>query len=214
MAESKLIKFNFKTRTIKDEAGNPIGKGKKQPSVEVAIPMPTAEEIIVFLRSNAYQKEAALVLDAVAGLIISQAREQFDEVIESFGDDLEKEVNAAMLDFSKLNLEYIASIPPAQRGAVAISDEEWATFFEDYLPVMVAATGKEEKKIKNHIDLFKKPQKIKANKPVLQALVEQLDIYMASSQALEDTGVCASRIRDKLDRWFKEPEKAITLDVL
>ncbi len=214
MAESKVVKFNFKTRSIKDEAGNVIGKSKKQPSVEVAIPMPTAEEISGYLMSDYHPKESALILDAVAGLIINQAREQFDEAIEGFGDDLEKEVSAAMLDFSKLNLEYIASIPPAQRGAVAISDEEWTFFFEDYVPTMVAATGKEEKKIKNHIELFKKPQKIRANKPVLQALIEQLDIYLTSTNALEDTSMCATRIRDKFQRWYDEPEKAITLDVL
>lgn len=214
MAESKLTKFNFKTRQIKDENGNPIGVAKKQPSVEVALPVPSAEDIITYLSSDSYQKEAALILDAVASLIISQARSQFDDAIESFGDDLDKEVSAAVLNFDRLNLEYIASIPPAQRGASAISDEEWATFFEDYMPVMIAATGKDEKRIKNQVDLFKKPQKIKANKPILTALVDQLDIYLVSSKALDDTGPCAIRLRDKFARWAAEPEKAITLDSL
>jgi len=214
MAESKAIKFNFKTRNIVDDAGNVIGKGKKQPSVEVALPLLTAQEVVNYLVDETKVKEQALILDAVSGIIISQAREQFNDIIESFGDDPEKEVSAAMLDFTKLNLEYIASIPPSQRGAAAISDEEWTTFFEDYLPVMVAATGKEEKKIKNHIEFFKKPQKVRNNKPVLHALVEQLDIYMASSNALEDTAAAAGRIRDKFQRWYDEPEKAITLDLL
>ena len=93
-------------------------------------------------------------------------------------------------------------------------NEEWATFFEDYMPVMVAATGKDEKRIKNQVDLFKKPQKIKANKPILAALVDQLDIYLVYSKALDDTGPCAIRLRDKFARWAAEPEKAITLDSL
>ena len=214
MADSKPVKFNFKTRNITDDAGNVIGKGKKQPSVEVALPILAAEDVIAYMSDDSKTKEQALILDAVAGIIIGQAREQFNDIIESFGDDMEKEVSASMLDFSKLNLEYIASIPPAQRGATAISDEEWATFFEDYLPVMVAATGKEDKKIKNHIEFFKKPQKVRTNKPVLHALIEQLDIYMASSNALEDTAAAAGRIRDKFQRWYDEPEKAITLDLL
>ena len=86
--------------------------------------------------------------------------------------------------------------------------------FEDYLVVMVAATGKTEDRIKNHINLFKKPQKAKANKEVLKVLVDQLDIYLASSGNLEDTGTCAVRIRDRFNKWISEPEKAANLDLL
>ena len=214
MAIAKTVKFNFKTRTIRDEAGNPIGKSKKQPSVEVAMPMLVAEDVAAYLGDESKLKEQALIVEAVNAILLAQARDQFDEVIEGFGDDANKEVSAEMLDFGKLTLEYIASIPPAQRGATPISDEEWQAFFEDYMPVMVAATGKPEARIKNHIDLFKKPQKIRSNKEVLAALVEQLDIYMSASQAVEDTGLCAQRLHDKFDRWATEPEKTISLDIL
>ena len=79
---------------------------------------------------------------------------------------------------------------------------------------MVVATGKAEDKIKNHINLFKKPAKAKSNKPVLEVLVDQLDIYMASSANLEETGTCAARISEKFKRWIDEPEKAVNLDLL
>lgn len=214
MAESKTVKFNFKTRSIRDEAGNVIGKSKKQPSVEVAMPMLTAQDLVNYLTNTEKLKEISLIVEAANGILVSQAREQFDEIIEGFGDDTSKEVTASMLDFTKLTLEYIASIPPTQRGAAAISEEEWMAFFEDYAPVMVAATGKPIERIKNHIDLFKKPQKIRSNKDVLKALVEQLDIYMSQSAAIEDTGACAQRMRDKFERWANEPEKTISLDIL
>jgi hypothetical protein len=38
MTQATTIKFNFKSRAIKDENGNTIGRTKKQPSVEAAIP--------------------------------------------------------------------------------------------------------------------------------------------------------------------------------
>ena len=213
MPATKTVKFNFKSRTIRDEAGNAIGKSKKQPSLEVALPLPTADEVASFL-VNPESKEAQLILDAVARLYIDGAREQFDEVIESFGEDDSKTVSADALDYSKLTLEYIASIPPTQRGAAALSEEDFENFFTDYLAVMVAATGKDATKITNHINLFKKPTKAKANKEVLTVLVDQLDIYMAASANIEETGVVASRIRDKYQRWIDAPEVTMSLDLL
>ena len=213
MPTTKTQKFNFKSRSIRDEAGNVIGKSKKQPSIEVALPLLTADEIAAYL-GTPETKEAMLIVDAVARLYIDNAREQFDEVIESFGDDQEKEVSAAHLDYAKLTLEYIASIPPTQRGAAALTEEDFAAFFEDYLAVMVAATGKEAVKITNHINLFKKPTKAKANKDVLALLIENLDIYMASSANMEENGLVANRIRDKFDRWMKADEPAMNLDLL
>lgn len=213
MPIAKKFKFNFKTRTIRDENGNAIGKSKKQPSVECEVPALSVDEIIAYLQQGD-TKEAALITDAVARIIIDAARDQFDEVIESFGDDESKEVSASMLDYEKLTLEYVASIPPTQRASSAISDEDWEAFFTDYLAVMVAATGKTEDRIKNHINLFKKPAKAKSNREVLAVLVDQLNIYLASSANLDDTGNCAARILDKFTRWATEPEKAVNLDLL
>lgn len=213
MPTTKTIKFNFKSRSIRDEAGNLIGKTKKQPSLEVALPLLDAGEVSAYL-ANGDSKEAQLVLNAVAQLFIDGAREQFDEVIEAFGEDESKTISADVLDYSKLTLEYIASLPPTQRGAAALTEEDFETFFTDYLAVMVAATGKEQAKITNHINLFKKPTKAKANKEVLAVLVDQLDIYIAASANLEETGVAAQRIRDKFQRWIDTPEPTMSLDLL
>lgn len=213
MPTTKTVKFNFKSRSIRDEAGNVIGKSKKQPSVEAALPILTADEIAAYL-ADASTKEAQLICDAVAQLYVANARDQFDEVIEAFGDDDSKEVAASMLDYSKLTLEHIASIPPTQRGAVALTEDDFVAFYEDYLQVMVAATGKEAVKITNHINLFKKPTKAKANKDVLALLIENLDIYMSSSANMEENGLVANRIRDKFDRWLNAEEPAMNLDLL
>ena len=212
MPVAQTYKFNFKSRRITDENGNEIGRTKKQPSLTVDLPGPSIDEVIAMLQAGG--AEAVLLMTQIGDTIYQAARGQFDEVIEQFGDDDSKEVTADMLNYDQLSISYLANLPPSSRGVQAISDEEWQAFFEDYLAVMVAATGKTEDRIKNHINLFKKPQKAKANKEVLKVLVDQLDIYLASSGNLEDTGTCAVRIRDRFNKWIAEPEKAANLDLL
>jgi hypothetical protein len=212
MPVAQTYKFNFKSRRITDEAGNEIGRTKKQPSLTVDLPVPSTDEVIAMLQSGG--AEAVLLMTQIGDTIYQAARGQFDEVIEQFGDDDSKEVTADMLNYDQLSISYLANLPPSSRGVQAVSDEEWQAFFEDYLAVMVAATGKTEDRIKNHINLFKRPQKAKANKEVLKVLVDQLDIYLASSGNLEDTGTCAVRIRDRFNKWISEPEKAANLDLL
>lgn len=206
-------KFNFKSRKITNEAGEEIGRTKKQESVIATLPVPSSEEIINYL-SQPDSAVAKLIRDAVSRIVVDAARDQFDEVIDGFGDDASKSVTAGHLDYDKLTLDFISTIPPSQRGGTALTDDDWKSFFEDYLAVMVQVTGKEEKRIKNHIDLFKKPQKAKSAKDVLQVLIDQLDIYMASSANLEDTAVCAERLRNRFDKWLTEPEKTIDKDLL
>lgn len=212
MPVAQTYKFNFKSRRITDESGNEIGRTKKQPSLTVDLPVPSTDEVIAMLQFGG--TEAVLLMTQIGDTIYQAARGQFDEIIEQFGDDDSKEVTADMLNYDQLSISYLANLPPSSRGVQAISDEEWQAFFEDYLAVMVAATGKTEDRIKNHINLFKKPQKAKANKEVLKVLVDQLDIYLASSGNLEDTGICAVRIRDRFNKWIAEPEKAANLDLL
>ena len=212
MPVAQSYRFNFKSRRITDEAGNEIGRTKKQPSLTVDLPVPSTDEVIAMLQAGG--AEAVLLMTQIGDIVYQAARGQFDEIIEQFGDDDSKEVTADMLNYDQLSISYLANLPPASRGVQAISDEEWQAFFEDYLAVMVAATGKTEDRIKNHINLFKKPQKAKANKEVLKVLVDQLDIYLASSGNLEDTGTCAVRIRDRFNKWISEPEKAANLDLL
>jgi hypothetical protein len=177
------------------------------------MPIPAADEIISYL-AVPDSAVAKLISDAVAQVVINAARDQFDEVIESFGDDDSKEVSVNMLDYDKLSLEYIASIPPTQRGSSALTEDDWNNFFADYLAVMVQATGKEETRIKHHIELFKRPQKAKANKEVMAVLLDQLEIYNAASANLEETGACVERISNKFTKWMTEPDAAANVDLL
>lgn len=198
---SQEFKFNFKRRVTKDEAGNVIGTSKKQPSLVVALPVMTAEGVIQALTSGG--KEAELVLSQINDVFYQAARAQFDDAIENFTDP-DQEVNAGMLDFDKLDITFLANLPPSTRGASAITEDEWKFFFDDYLAVMVAATGKEEKRIANQIEHFKKPQRIRVNAKVLEVLLDQLAIYVTKTAALDDTGTCAERLIAKFTKWVAD----------
>jgi hypothetical protein len=201
-------KFTFKQRTIKDENGKEIGKAKKQPALVANLPQPTKTTIAQVLQSEdpAYAKLSQLFLDTIHGIVRDQAKSQLDEVIEGFGMD-DKTVTADNLDYDKLDLIYIANLEPAQRGARAITEEEFNTFFEDYANVMVVATGKPLEKIKNHIEIFRKPARVRNAKEMLQVLLMQLDLYITKTAALEDTGEVATRLRARFAKWLEEEEK-------
>lgn len=222
MTATIQTKFNFRARAITDAEGKELGKTKKQPSFIAAIPVPTVEEIMTLLQlpnevvpakkegeetTEVVPKVKQLVLDAIYDIIRDQAKNQLDEVIDQFGSDDTKTVSVSDLNYDALSLEYIANLPPSQRGARAIPEEDWVTFFADYLHVMVAATGKPEKKIANHIELYKKPTKVKQNKEALAVLIQQLDIYTATATNIEENAECVSRIRGKFDKWLKEDDK-------
>ena len=198
---SQEFKFNFKRRIVKDEQGNKISESKKQPSLVICLPVLSATGIIEALTQGG--KEAEVIVSAVSDIFYQAARAQFDDAIENFADP-DQEVSPAALDFDKLNLTYLANLPPSSRGASAVTEEEWKFFFEDYLAVMVAATGKEEKRIQNQIEHFKKPQRVKVNAKVLEVLVDQLSIYVTKTAALEDTGTCAERLLTKFNKWIAD----------
>ena len=125
--DTKLHKFNFRTKVLRDEQGNKIGEGKKQPSIEATLPIYTAEELVAILQGED-AKQIKLITDAVFGLLVDEARSQFEAAQEEFISD-EQQLSVANLDFSKLNLAYIASLTESKRGAAAISEAEWEAFY-------------------------------------------------------------------------------------
>lgn len=196
---NKTFKFNFKKRTIKDENGQTIGEIAKKPSIEVALPVLSAQGVIDAISAGG--KEAEVILDAVNFIFYQAARQQFDDVIENMAN-ADDEVKSSDLNFDKLQLSFLANLPPATRGGAAISEDEWNFFFQDYLAVMVAATGKEERRIANQIEHFKKPNRCKANQAVLEVLVDQLSIYVSKSANIEDTAQAAERLLGKFQGWI------------
>jgi hypothetical protein len=200
------VKFNFKQRTVKGENGAPDKKLKKQNSVTASLPNFTADYLAALFSDTSEEtaKARSLVLDYANEMFKEQAKSQFEDVIEGFGEDETQQVSAQHLNYDKLTLEFISNLPPAQRGRASISDEEWNTLYKDYIQVMLAATGKDIVRLNKHLDIFKKPTKVKSQPEAMAVMIDQLDIYLAHSELLEDTGVAAKRLRDKFDAWSKE----------
>jgi len=203
----QTFRFNFKTRVLRDEAGNEIGRSRKQPSLDVALPVLSEDDVIRYLASPD-TPAAKLLMGQINDLIYSAARRQFDDIIESFGDS-DAEINAGMLDVSKLAVDHLASIPAAQRGVSAITDEEWEFFYADYIATLVPATGKTEAVLQNHISVFKKPMRYKSARPILDTLCNDLNVYIMKSTALDDTGVCAQRLLTKFQRWLADIDQPL-----
>jgi len=209
---TKTFTFHFKKRTVKDETGAVIGEIAKKPSIVVDLPVLSAEGIATILL-NGPSKETEVILDAVNFMFYQAARQQFDDVIESL-PNADDEVKASDLNFDRLQLSYLANLPPATRGGSSISEEEWAFFYKDYLAVMIAATGKEERRINNHIEHFKKPNRCRANQAVLEVLIDQLSIYISKSSNIEDTAPAAERLLGKFQSWVAQLAVANDPDAL
>lgn len=207
------MKFNFKTRALRDDNGKEIGRTKKQPSIVTVLPVPSHDTVAGFLMEPS-SKESILIMDAIKDVIYTAARNQFDEMIDSFEGDDSRTVSASMLNYELLDISYIANLPPSTRTSSVPAEDDFKAFFADYLAVMVPATGKEEAKIKRHLDHFSKPQRVKAAKDVLNLLVGQLDMYLSATPNIEDHAATAAYIRNKFDKWAKEPEKVVSVDLL
>jgi len=209
--QAQPFKFNFKKRVIKDESGAVIGEVKKKPSVEVNLPVLDSAGVVEALSLGG--KETELILSAVNDIFYQAARAQFDDIIENMSDP-DGEVSANMLDFDKLTIQYVANLPKAARGVSALTDDDWNNFYADYLQVMIAATGKEETRINNHIELFKTPTRVRARAKSMEILIDQLSIYTAKTPNLEDNATCAERLLTKFTKWLADLEASTDPEAL
>lgn len=213
--------FNFKQRSLRDESGKEIEKLPKQPSVSAPIPVPTAEAIVAILsqpdtitvaEEGKEPKEVpnqlkAMVMDSIYQIVFAQAKSHLDSAIDSFGSDKSKTVNASFIDYDKLSLEYIVSIPPARRGAIPVTDEEWTELFTDYINVMLQITTKPKTALEKHVEIFKNLRKYRTRKDVLGLLSEQLAAYASATENLDSVATAYERLADNVDKFLKEDDK-------
>lgn len=185
------VSFFFK----KDELGN------KRPTINLALPYLTMEGLITALGD---EKQAKLILDMVNDEIIyGAARQQVN--------DEQSPVNEqSQLDLTKLTLEFIANLPPAERRGGGIPKEVWEAFSKDYLAIMPAVTGKTADQVGNAVKLHvAKYQPCKTNKKVLKVLQDQLAVYTANTQNLEEFGGAVEFLNKKLETLLQADEAAL-----
>lgn len=161
-------KFHF--RKVKDE----LGVETKRPTVNLTLPMPTVDGILAALKD---EKQRDFVLETLGSAIIEGARQQVN-------DDAKPVNKQEELDVSKLTLSHLANVPKAERRGGGIQKAVWEAFEKDYIAVMPSVASKTEEQVTKAAKIFvAKLQPAKTNKPVIKLLMDQLDLWYASTAA-------------------------------
>ncbi len=207
-------KFHFKTEKLRNEKGEVIGNGKKHPSVEIPLPVPTMSLLAMFVSDPAkYAKECELLRATVLDQIYRVARGQINDFREK---NPEATVTAASLNYDKLGWTAIANMPKSERSSSVPSDEDIKEFLDSYLNVMPAALDKPKKNIENHVACFQAGfKKQRSQKDILEMFTNALAVYVtaAGDSALEEHMEVIEYFQNKLGKLLKTEEK-ITMDDL
>lgn len=181
-------KFNFKA----DKLGN------KRNSIELDLQVPSVEGIIAAIEKGG--KELELVKEAVASIVIQQARDIVNERLDITQDTFPQD---------QISWTAISAIEPKARTGGGIPQDQWEAFSEDYITVMPAATGKTAEQIglAAKILLSKFTGQYKTNKPVLGKLKEQLGIYLTASPRADEFSDCIDFLVAKADRLLNMSEE-------
>lgn len=186
----KEKKYFFK----KDELGN------KRPNVSLALPYPTDDRIEQMMKD---EKERAILRELVYSLVEANARDQVSDEKNPVNKQEE-------LDLTKLTLDYIANLPPSDRRGGGIAKETWETFFNDYVEVMPAATGKKKDNVENAGKLFlARLQPVKTQKKILAFLETQLALWFTSSTQQEELSEVYEFLSGKIKTFMEADETAL-----
>lgn len=173
MFTEREYKFSFKKQKVKDELGQEV----KRPPITVTVKVPTFDGLIHYLGTS--EKVQNFMLDLAEEAIKDQVRAQLS-------DEEKPVMKPEELDHSKLFLDYIASIPKAERTGGGISKDTWEDFEKDYVAVMGPIRQSDEKAAKAAKLFTNRFNAVRTDKPVLKFLREQLGTWAANTQNLED----------------------------
>jgi hypothetical protein len=189
---------NFHFRKVTDEKTKIV---TKRPTISLPIPVPSVEGVVEIF--NAGGKGLELLMEAVASVIMEQAREYINE---------HDPVNEANFPFEKMSWEVIANLPKAERRGGGISKEVWEEFAKDYVEVMPAVTGKTKEQVELAAKVFvAKFAGATTNKPVLKVLQGQLALYAQNTTQGEQFAACIEFLSDKLEKLLSTDETNLLL---
>jgi len=170
--------------------------GTKRNSVKLQIPAPTVDLVLDILDKGG--KELELLLDVMTDQIVDAGRQQVSE---------NEAITQETLDLKKLSWVYIANLPKAERRGGGISKETWKEFYDDYVGIMPAVTGKTAEQVGNAAKLFiGRLQACKTNKKVLSFLKDQLAMWFSKTQSAEDFATVYEFLDNKASDLLKMDE--------
>lgn len=178
--------------------------GSKRNSFYLTLPFVTFETIVnaVGDETELAAKVRSYVVDLVNDAIISGAREQIN-------DDLSPVNRQEDLNAKDLLLTSLASRPPSDRRGAGIPKETWEEFAKDYVVTMVGA-GKTEVQAKNAAKmLLSKMTPYRSQKKVIQKLLENLDVYAAKTESLEEYGEIVDFLKTRGDAFLNVTEEDV-----
>lgn len=189
---TKLSKYTYHFK--KDKLG------VKRESVELLIPEPTEDAVVGMLGD---EKQKGLLLALLRDVVIQAGRDQVSDETKPVNKQEE-------LDFSKMTLEYIASIPPSERKGGGISKDVWEAFAADYITVMQGVTGKTAEQVGNAAKLMvARLQPIKTNKPVLKFVEAQLGLWFTNTTEAEEFAEVYEFLNEKVKTFLAMDEATL-----
>lgn len=204
-SDTKEVLFHFKKEKIKDAEGKVIGEGKKLPSLKLSIPVPSAEGILDIVAAGG--KGLELLQEALQDVVFVQSRNLINEIrVKS----PEAEIKPEQISIDQLAWNFIATLAPAARRGLGISDEDWEEFFTDYRNIMPTVTGKDKERVEKHVALFKsKYQRCRNDKKALKVLQEMLELWASHTTAMEDNTAVYEYLKERVETLLKEEEKIL-----
>lgn len=206
--------FHFKTEKLRNEKGEVVGEGKKHPSVELDLPVPTISRLQEYLADpQKYAKEVELLLSTLTDQVYRVARGQINDFRDNTKDGT---VTAAVLNYAKLDWSAIANMPKSERASSVPSDEDTKAFLDLYLAIMPEALNKPKANIENHLLCFTTGfKKQRSQKDILEMFVNALSVFVvaAGDAAVEEHLEVIEYFNNRLNKLLTTEEK-ITMDVL
>lgn len=206
LVDIKETNFHFRkvVNEIKDPETGKVSKIEtKRPTVGIPVPVPSVEGIINILDKGG--KGLELLQEAVAAIVLEQAREYINENVG---------VNEDNFPYARLDWDTIANLPKAERRGGGISKEVWEAFQEDYIATMPAVTGKTVDQVTSAAKVFVlKFAGATTNKPVLKVLEAQLAIYASNTTQGEQFAPCIEFLVNKLDKLINTDETNLLLSL-
>lgn len=208
------VKYSFK----KDDLG------EKRATVEMLIPAVTMEGLVERMQDSTRattttknkdgtevitedkltngEKVQNLVLELLRDLATQHGRLQVADEKTPISKQEE-------LDLTKLDITYIANIPPAERRGGGISKETWEAFYKNYTEIMPEVTAKKKDQVENAAKLLvARLQPVKTQKKILDFLKGQLGLWFTSTpvEAQEEFAEVYEFLTGKIEEFMQRDE--------